>query len=44
MADKPGDWAWLGYTGEERREDSDATIDPGPFLKRGSASTGFEAK
>ena len=44
MAELPDDWAWLGYTGEERREESEATIDPGPFRKCGSGSAGFEAK
>ena len=44
MAGLPGDWAWLEYTGEERREDSSAIIDPGPFRKDGSGSAGFEAK
>lgn len=44
VAGLPGDWTWLGYTGEERREDSEATIDPGPFRKGGSGSAGFEAK
>lgn len=40
----PDDWAWLGYTGEERREESEAIIDPGPVRMRGSASAVFEAK
>lgn len=44
VADLPGDWAWLGYTGDERREESEATIDPGPFRKDGSGSAGIEAK
>jgi hypothetical protein len=45
VAELPDDWAWLlGYTGEERREESSAIIDPGPFRKGGSGSAGFEAK
>ena len=44
VAGLPGDWAWLGYTGEERREEIEATIDPGPFRDAGSGSAGFEAK
>jgi hypothetical protein len=40
----PGARTWPEFAGDERREDSEATIDPGPFRWRGSGSAGFEAK